>query len=115
MPSQKPIAIAGSRLTGVKVRKKVCPPTKRDQPKEYADMKARRAARAAAVVHLQAKIEDPNALLTLASVRARTGLSEASIYRKIKTCDFPEPVRLGARCSRWRLGAILAWLAMAGA
>lgn len=98
-----------------KAKRKFPAPTKRDQPEQYAAMVARRNERAAVVVRLQSALEDPDTLLPIASVRARTGLSDATIYRLIKAKEFPEPVRLSARCSRWKLGAVLAWLAQAGA
>lgn len=56
-------------------------------------------------------IEVPGALLKLSTVRPIVGLSSSSIYRKIAESSFPEPVRLGARCSRWRSDDIKAWLA----
>ena len=53
------------------------------------------------------------ALLRLRTVEAITGLSRSTIYAKLKANDgsFPKPVRLGARCTRFRAGDVQAWLA----
>lgn len=51
-----------------------------------------------------------DALLKLALVIALTGLSGSSLYRKIAASQFPAPVRLGSRCSRWRAGDVNQWL-----
>lgn len=56
------------------------------------------------------------ALLRIATVEAVTGLGRSSIYAKLKAADgsFPQPIRLGARCTRFRAGDIQAWLAAQG-
>lgn len=51
------------------------------------------------------------ALLILRNVCALTGLSPSSVYRRLARHDFPQPVRLGNRCTRWRAGDVTAWLA----
>ena len=51
------------------------------------------------------------ALLRLRTVEAITGLSRSTIYAKLKAGEFVEPVRLGARCTRFRAGDVQAWLA----
>lgn len=51
------------------------------------------------------------ALLRLRTVEAITGLSRSTIYAKLRTREFVEPVRIGARCTRWRAGDVQAWLA----
>ncbi len=53
----------------------------------------------------------PDALLRVATVIAITGLSSATVYRKVATGEFPEPIRLGARCTRWHAASVRAWLA----
>lgn len=53
----------------------------------------------------------PDALVKMALVCAVTGNSAASIYRKVAAGQFPEPVRLGKRCTRWKSAAVRAWLA----
>lgn len=51
-----------------------------------------------------------DALLRLSTVEAITGLSRSTIYAKLKAGEFVEPVRLGARCTRFRAGDVQAWL-----
>ena len=53
----------------------------------------------------------PDALLKIQTVGTDTGLSASSIFRKTAAGEFPEPVRLGARCTRWRAADVQAWLA----
>jgi len=45
----------------------------------------------------------------LPSVRARSGLSTSSIYRRIKDGTFPAPVKLGPRASGWREEDLERW------
>lgn len=52
-----------------------------------------------------------DALLRLRTVEAITGLSRSTIYAKVKAGEFVEPVRIGARCTRFRAGDVQAWLA----
>lgn len=52
----------------------------------------------------------PDALLRMANVEAQTGLSRPTIYRKIAAGEFPQPVRLGRRCSRWSAAAVREWI-----
>lgn len=52
----------------------------------------------------------PDALLKLATVEAMTGLSRPSIYRRLALGEFPEPVRLGRRCTRWPAAAVREWI-----
>ncbi|MDM0007875.1 AlpA family phage regulatory protein [Variovorax sp. J22G73] len=52
----------------------------------------------------------PAALLRCSYVTALTGLSRSTLYAKIAVGTFPEPVRLGPRCSRWRVRDVAAWL-----
>lgn len=51
----------------------------------------------------------PDALLTINTVAAVTGLSASSIYRKLSE-GFPQPIRMGARCTRWKAADVTAWL-----
>ena len=53
----------------------------------------------------------PDALLRLQTVSAVAGLSAATIYRKVASGEFPQPVRLGLRCTRWKSGCVQSWLA----
>lgn len=58
-----------------------------------------------------AAASQPGALLRVETVEAVTGLSSTTIYRKVQRGEFPEPVRLGARCTRWKSDAVAAWVA----
>ncbi len=53
----------------------------------------------------------PDALLKIQTVATVTALSASSIFRKTAAGEFPEPIRLGARCTRWRAADVRAWLA----
>lgn len=52
-----------------------------------------------------------DAQLRMGTVVAVTGLSPATIYRKVRDGEFPAPVRHSARCSRWPAGKVRQWLA----
>jgi prophage regulatory protein len=52
----------------------------------------------------------PDALLKLATVEAMTGISRASIYRRLALDEFPQPVRLGRRCTRWPAATVRDWI-----
>lgn len=56
-------------------------------------------------------VQVAEALLRIPTVEAITGLSRSTIYAKLKAGEFVEPVRLGARCTRFRAGDVQAWLA----
>lgn len=55
-----------------------------------------------------------DALLRIQTVANATGLSVASLYRKLAAKQFPEPVRLGKRCTRWKAEAIRDWIRAQG-
>lgn len=55
-------------------------------------------------------VAEPLALLRLGDVLAMTGMSRSTLYDRIRNGDFPEPLRLGSRMSRWRKGEIQTWL-----
>jgi len=57
----------------------------------------------------------PDALLRVQTVGQATGLSATSIYRKLRAGEFPEPVRLGQRCTRWKAADVRAWIQAQGA
>lgn len=59
------------------------------------------------------RIEIPDhelALVRLPTVCAMTGQGKSRIYSLIQQNKFPAPVKLSARCSRWRMRDLLAWL-----
>lgn len=49
-------------------------------------------------------------ILSMKEVVKRTSLSRSSIYRRIKTNDFPEGSSLGGNRVGWRESAINQWL-----
>ena len=55
-------------------------------------------------------LDIPDALLTIATVSAATGLSATSIYRLAAAGELV-PARRGNRCTRWRSADVRAWLA----
>lgn len=55
-------------------------------------------------------LKHPDALLTGATVEALTGLKRSARHERVKAGTFPAPIRLSARCSRYKAGEIMAWL-----
>ncbi len=53
----------------------------------------------------------PDALLSIETVSALTGWSRSTIYRQVAAGAFPQPRKLGPRCTRWRAGDVMGWLA----
>ena len=51
-----------------------------------------------------------NEMLDRAAVQSITGLSKDSIYRKMRTGDFPLSIRISARRVFWRSKEIEDWL-----
>ncbi len=51
-----------------------------------------------------------DALLKISTVTQATGLSRASIYRRLAAGTFPAPVRLSTRCTRWQAADVRAWI-----
>ena len=51
-----------------------------------------------------------NKFLRRREVEEITGLSRSTIYRMVKTGQFPQPVRVGRKAVRWRLSDIIAWM-----
>lgn len=49
--------------------------------------------------------------LRLEAILNRTGLSRATIYRKMAEGSFPNRVRLSPRCNGWREAEVEKWLA----
>ncbi|MGQ2940254.1 MULTISPECIES: helix-turn-helix transcriptional regulator [Sphingomonadaceae] len=54
--------------------------------------------------------QSPDRFLRLNAILDRTGLSRATLYRKIQAGTFPKQVKLAARCCGWRESAIEEWL-----
>lgn len=49
-------------------------------------------------------------LLRLPAIMAKTTFSETSIYRLMKTGEFPKPLKLGERAVAWRSDEVDAWI-----
>ncbi len=52
----------------------------------------------------------PNRILRLNTVLERTGLSRATLYRKIQSGTFPRQIRIAQRCTGWRESSINEWM-----
>lgn len=52
----------------------------------------------------------PDRILRLRTVLDLTGLSRATLYRKVKEGSFPAQVQIAARCVGWHESAISEWL-----
>ena len=50
-------------------------------------------------------------MLTRQQVEARCGIGRTTIYRLMRTGEFPAPLRIGPRAVRWPEAEIVAWLA----
>ncbi|HEY0596137.1 helix-turn-helix transcriptional regulator [Sphingopyxis sp.] len=51
----------------------------------------------------------PDRFLRLNSVLDRTGLSRATLYRKVRAGTFPKQVRISERCCGWRESEVTEW------
>ena len=38
------------------------------------------------------------------------GLSKSEIWRRVHAGTFPQPIRLGRRCTRWNIAEVEAWV-----
>jgi prophage regulatory protein len=50
-------------------------------------------------------------LIRFREVKRLTGLSGATLYRKMSAREFPRPVRLGANACAWLLSEVQDWIA----
>lgn len=50
-------------------------------------------------------------LIRIGEVKRLTGLSTATLYRKISTREFPRPVQLGVSARAWPLSDVQNWIA----
>lgn len=55
-------------------------------------------------------LELDNALLRIEVVVQATGTSTSTVRRKVADGTFPEPVKLGSRCTRWLSSDIRKWI-----
>lgn len=49
-------------------------------------------------------------ILRLPAVLDATGLSRATLYRKMQNGTFPKNVQISTRCAGWRESAVAQWL-----
>ena len=56
-------------------------------------------------------MDAPTTILRIRKVIERTGLSRATIHRKIKRGEFPAPVILGVNSRGWIEDEVAAWIA----
>ncbi len=49
-------------------------------------------------------------LIRIGEVKRLTGLSAATLYRKISAKEFPRPVRLGEAARAWVLSEVQDWI-----
>jgi prophage regulatory protein len=54
--------------------------------------------------------DQPDRILRLPTVLARTGLSRATLYRKVRAGTFPRQLKIAARCAGWRESAVNDWM-----
>ena len=52
-----------------------------------------------------------SALIDIKRVRELTGFqSSTGIYNRLRAGQFPEPIRLSQRCTRWRVRDVINWI-----
>jgi len=54
--------------------------------------------------------DTPDRILRLNTVLDRTGLSRATLYRKVQAGTFPKQVQIAVRCAGWRESAVNGWI-----
>lgn len=54
---------------------------------------------------------EPDRILRIRTVLARTGLSRSTLYRKINEGSFPKQVAISVHGAGWRESAINSWIA----
>ena len=55
-------------------------------------------------------MEDHDRILRIRSVLDRTGLSRATLYRKMQQGTFPRQIAISTRCAGWRESAVKDWM-----
>lgn len=61
-------------------------------------------------IHGAGDLVDDRLLIPLDDVCRLVGLGRSQIYAMVRQGRFPRPVRLGRRCSRWRMAAVRGWV-----
>ena len=54
--------------------------------------------------------DPPERILRIRAVLDRTGLSRATLYRKMQNGTFPKNIRISSRCAGWRESSISEWM-----
>lgn len=54
--------------------------------------------------------DTPDRILRIKTVLERTGLSRATMYRKMQSGTFPKSVQISTRCTGWRESAVEQWM-----
>ncbi|MBB5684011.1 helix-turn-helix transcriptional regulator [Sphingobium boeckii] len=54
--------------------------------------------------------ENHDRIIRIRTVLDRTGLSRATLYRKIDNGTFPKQFKISDRCAGWRESAVSAWM-----
>ena len=54
--------------------------------------------------------DSPDRFLRLNAVLDLTGLSRATLYRKIEAGTFPKQIKIATRCAGWRQSAVNDWM-----
>ena len=61
--------------------------------------------------NLQVEDRPAERLLRIGEVKRLTGLSTATLYRKMSARKFPRPVQLGVGARAWPLSEVQSWIA----
>jgi prophage regulatory protein len=62
-------------------------------------------------MHIENDNRPAERLIRIGEVKRITGLSAATLYRKIAAKEFPRPVALGALARAWPLSEVQDWIA----
>ena len=49
-------------------------------------------------------------LLRVKDTAKLIGVSRSTVYRMVDDGQFPQPIRIGTRASRWRLSEVMQWM-----
>jgi prophage regulatory protein len=61
--------------------------------------------------HVQNENQPVERLIRIDEVKRLTGISTATLYRKISAKEFPRPVQLGVAARAWPLSEVQSWIA----
>lgn len=111
--SSSPAVAAPTPLTRAPKRKAGAKRTR--TPDEIAAAKERTQRRHALLIASQMQAaQSRETLLALPVVCAMVGLRATALYDRIRSGQFPQPIRLSAKCSRWPAGVVSDWLTAQG-